>query len=134
MNELVHADLQVNGQTRKVIMQAHRNGFFYVLERATGKVVAANKFVKVNWADGVDLETGRPVWSAETKSVFEKGAGHKVRSLAGAGRRQELGADVVQPADPARLRELAPTSAGTTSRSRWRSWPSSSPARRPISA
>ena len=79
VNELVHADLQVNGQSRKVIMQAHRNGFFYVLERATGKLVAANKFVKVNWADGVDLETGRPVWSAETKSVFEKGAGHTVR-------------------------------------------------------
>jgi alcohol dehydrogenase (cytochrome c) len=79
VNELVQAELPVNGTNRKVIMQAHRNGFFYVLERATGKLVAANKFVKVNWADGVDLETGRPVWSAETKSVFEKGAGHKVR-------------------------------------------------------
>ena len=46
----------MNGTNRKVIMQAHRNGFFYVLERATGKLVAANKFVKVNWADGIDLE------------------------------------------------------------------------------
>jgi alcohol dehydrogenase (cytochrome c) len=79
VNELVQAELPVNGTNRKVIMQAHRNGFFYVLERATGKLVAANKFVKVNWADSIDLETGRPVWSAETKSVFEKGAGHKVR-------------------------------------------------------
>ena len=60
-------------------MQAHRNGFFYVLDRSNGKLLAANKFVKANWADGIDLETGRPVWSAETKSIFEKGAGHKVR-------------------------------------------------------
>ncbi len=79
VNELVQAELPVNGANKKVIMQAHRNGFFYVLERENGKLLAANKFVKVNWADGVDLETGRPVWSAETKSVFEKGAGHKVR-------------------------------------------------------
>jgi alcohol dehydrogenase (cytochrome c) len=79
VNELVHADLNIGGANRKVIMQAHRNGFFYVLDRATGKVLAANKFVKVNWADSVDLDTGRPVWSEETKSIFEKGAGHKVR-------------------------------------------------------
>ena len=79
VNELVQADLRVNGTDRKVLMQANRNGFFYVLERATGKLLAANKFVKVNWADGVDLETGKPVWSAETKAVFEKGPGHKVR-------------------------------------------------------
>ena len=64
VNELVQAELPVNGTNRKVIMQAHRNGFFYVLDRATGKLVAANKFVKVNWADGIDPETGRPVWSA----------------------------------------------------------------------
>jgi alcohol dehydrogenase (cytochrome c) len=79
VNELVQADLNIGGTNRKVIMQAHRNGFFYVLERATGKVLAANKFVKATWAESVDLNTGRPVWSEETKSIFEKGAGHKVR-------------------------------------------------------
>lgn len=79
VNELVQAELPINGQMRKVVMQAHRNGFFYVLDRTNGKLLAANKFVKVNWADSIDLETGRPVWSAETKSVFEKGPGHKVR-------------------------------------------------------
>jgi len=78
VNELVQADLQVNGSTRKVVMQANRNGFFYVVERATGKVIAGNKFVKVNWAEGIDKETGRPIWSQETKDVFEKGAGYKV--------------------------------------------------------
>ena len=42
-------------------------------------LLAANKFVKANWAESIDLKTGRPVWSAETKAIFEKGAGHKVR-------------------------------------------------------
>ncbi len=57
-NELVHATI---GGT-DVLMQANRNGFFYVLERATGKLMAANTFVdKVTWADGIDMETGRPM-------------------------------------------------------------------------
>ena len=77
VNELIQADLTIKGATRKVVMQANRNGFLYVLERATGKLLAAHKFVKVTWADGIDMETGRPVWSAETKAVLEKGA--KVR-------------------------------------------------------
>ncbi|WP_238371842.1 PQQ-dependent dehydrogenase, methanol/ethanol family [Heliomarina baculiformis] len=56
-NELVLADL--DGQ--KVLMQANRNGFFYVLNRETGKLVAANKFVdRVDWAESIDLETGKP--------------------------------------------------------------------------
>ena len=76
-NELVHAELPIDGTNRKVLMQAHRNGFFYVLERATGRLLAANKFVKATWADSIDLKTGRPVWSADTKAVVEKGA--KVR-------------------------------------------------------
>ena len=57
-NELVHAEID----GRKVIMQANRNGFFYMLDRATGELVSAPKFIdKVNWADSIDLETGRPV-------------------------------------------------------------------------
>ncbi len=56
-NELVLAEL--DGQ--KVVMQANRNGFFYVLNRETGDLVAANKFVdRVDWADSIDLETGKP--------------------------------------------------------------------------
>ncbi len=105
VNELVHADLQVNGQTRKVIMQAHRNGFFYVLERATGKLVAANKFVKVNWADGVepgDRPTG--VERRDQVGVREGSRPHRAH-LAVADGRQELGADVVQSANRARLRQ-----------------------------
>ena len=72
-NELILADLTFDGTVRKVVMQANRNGFLYVVERATGKLLAAHKFVKVNWADHIDLSSGRPVWSAETKAVLEQG-------------------------------------------------------------
>ena len=55
------ADLPIDGRQRKVIMQAPKNGFFYVLDRATGELLAADKYVEVNWASHVDLKTGRPV-------------------------------------------------------------------------
>ena len=78
VNEWILADLSVDGGTRKVVMHADRNGYLYVIERATGKLVAANAFVKVNWADGIDKETGRPVWSAETKAVVDKGEKQRI--------------------------------------------------------
>ncbi|MDB5569458.1 MAG: quinoprotein ethanol dehydrogenase [Hyphomicrobiales bacterium] len=56
----VIATINVEGKPRKVVMQANRNGFLYVLDAADGKLLAANAFDKVNWADGVDLKTGRP--------------------------------------------------------------------------
>ena len=55
------ADLQIGGRLRKVLMQAPKNGFFYVLDRATGELLAADPYVAVNWASHVDLKTGRPV-------------------------------------------------------------------------
>ena len=78
VNEWILADLPVDGGTRKVVMHADRNGYLYVIERATGKLVAANAFVKVNWADGIDKETGRPVWSVETKAVVDKGEKQRI--------------------------------------------------------
>ncbi|HEU5304944.1 MAG TPA: PQQ-dependent dehydrogenase, methanol/ethanol family, partial [Gemmatimonadales bacterium] len=71
VNELVQAELAIDGVPRKVVMQANRNGFLYVIERATGKLLAANKFVKVNWAERIDLATGRPVWTEVTKAALE---------------------------------------------------------------
>lgn len=71
VNALVLADINAGGQPRKVVMQAARNGFFYVLDRATGKLLAANKYVKVTWADRVDMATGRPVWSESTKQILD---------------------------------------------------------------
>jgi len=61
VNELVLADLTVGGKKVPTMMKADRNGFFYVINRTNGKVVSAEKFVKTNWAEKVDLTTGRPV-------------------------------------------------------------------------
>ena len=62
VNELVFADLPIDGKTTPVIMQANRNGFFYVLDRANGKLLSAKPFVDgVNWATGIDLKTGMPI-------------------------------------------------------------------------
>jgi len=56
----VVATIPVGGKPRKVVMQANRNGFLYVLDARDGKLLAANAFGKVNWADGIDVQTGRP--------------------------------------------------------------------------
>jgi len=62
VNELVFADLPIDGKTTPVIMQANRNGFFYVIDRANGKLLSAKQFVDgVNWATGIDLKTGAPI-------------------------------------------------------------------------
>ncbi|AYW41086.1 MULTISPECIES: PQQ-dependent dehydrogenase, methanol/ethanol family [Pseudomonas aeruginosa group] len=59
--QLTLATLEIQGQQRKVIMQAPKNGFFYVLDRESGKLLSAEKFGKVTWAERIDLATGRPV-------------------------------------------------------------------------
>jgi quinohemoprotein ethanol dehydrogenase len=58
---IVTATLTIDGKPRKVLMQAPTNGFFYVIDRETGKLISAEKLGKVSWADHVDLATGRPV-------------------------------------------------------------------------
>jgi len=58
---IILADLEIDGRLRQVLMQAPKNGFFYVIDRATGELLSAEKYVTVNWASHVDLETGRPV-------------------------------------------------------------------------
>ena len=55
------ADIQINGQPRKVMIQANKNGFMYVVDRTNCKLIAAHPYVKVNWASKIDLTTGRPV-------------------------------------------------------------------------
>lgn len=55
------ADIEVDGKPRKVLMQAPKNGFFYVIDRITGELISADAFVPVSWASHVDLRTGRPV-------------------------------------------------------------------------
>ena len=55
------ADLTIEGKARKVLMQAPKNGFFYVLDRANGQLISAKPFVNITWATGVDMKTGRPI-------------------------------------------------------------------------
>jgi alcohol dehydrogenase (cytochrome c) len=62
-DEHVLADLQIDGQLRKVMIQPNKNGFLYVVDRTNCKLIAAHPFVKVNWATHIDLSTGRPVLS-----------------------------------------------------------------------
>ena len=72
---MILADLEINKKNRKVIMQAPKNGFFYVLDRETGELISAENYVPTNWATHVDLETGRPVENQETNyrdQVVEK--------------------------------------------------------------
>ncbi|MDA1076900.1 MAG: PQQ-dependent dehydrogenase, methanol/ethanol family, partial [Proteobacteria bacterium] len=58
---IILAELSIRNKPRKVLMQAPKNGFFYVLDRATGELVSADNYVPVSWASHVDLESGRPV-------------------------------------------------------------------------
>lgn len=82
VNEMVLANLKVNGEIRKVILHANRNGFLYVLDRTNGKVLAANTFVpKVNWATGIDLKSGRPI---ETEVTAKARNGEKTEVWPGA--------------------------------------------------
>ena len=67
--EMVLADMNVEGKPTKVLMDANRNGFFYVLDRTNGKLLAANPYVKVNWATGVDMKTGKPIETDVTKDA-----------------------------------------------------------------
>src|SRR6185312_8950556 len=88
---MIAADLTIDGKPRKVLMQASKNGFFYVLDRATGKPVSIKAYVPVNWATGTDPKTGRPdivpearydktgkLWSARPGSV----GGHNWQPMA----------------------------------------------------
>lgn len=66
--QMTLADLVIDGTKRKVLMQAPKNGFFYVLDRVTGKLISAEKIGKVTWADHIDLKTGRPVEAPDIRS------------------------------------------------------------------
>lgn len=61
------ADLQIGGKVRKVLMQAPKNGFFYVIDRKTGEFISGKNFVPVNWASGLDPKTGRPIENPEAR-------------------------------------------------------------------
>lgn len=57
---MILADIEIDNSPRKVLMQAPKNGFFYVLDRQTGEFISAEPYAEVNWASHVDKKTGRP--------------------------------------------------------------------------
>jgi quinohemoprotein ethanol dehydrogenase len=59
--DIILADIKVGGVPRKVLMQAPTNGFYYVIDRVSGKLLSAEKYEQVNWAERIDMSTGRPV-------------------------------------------------------------------------
>ena len=79
--KMVLADLNFGGKSRSVLMQASKNGFFYILDRGTGELLSAQSYTYVNWASGVDLKTGRPVptdasdWYTGPKNIYPSWAG-----------------------------------------------------------
>ncbi|MEY3269447.1 MAG: quinoprotein ethanol dehydrogenase [Pseudomonadota bacterium] len=76
------ATLNIDGKPRKVLMQAPKNGFFYVIDRETGKLISAKGFVPQTWTTGVDMATGRPVEVPEQR--YRTGAALVTPSALGA--------------------------------------------------
>jgi quinohemoprotein ethanol dehydrogenase len=81
VQKLVMADLVIDGQPRQVIMQANKNGFFYMLDRKSGELLSAANYTHVNWASGIDSRTGRPIlsdqgdWRGRPVNVYPSWAG-----------------------------------------------------------
>jgi quinohemoprotein ethanol dehydrogenase len=79
--KMVLADLEIHGQSRKVLMHAAKNGYFYVLDRRNGDVISATPFVYTNWTPGLDAKTHRPLptpnadWQTDPKLIFPSPAG-----------------------------------------------------------
>ncbi len=65
--QIMVADLPIGGARRRVVMQAPKNGFFYVLDAKSGQLLSAEKYVPVDWAERVDLKTGRPVEAPDAR-------------------------------------------------------------------
>jgi quinohemoprotein ethanol dehydrogenase len=79
---MVATTIDIDGEPRKVLMQAPTNGFFYVLDRNDGKLLSAEKITKVSWASHIDLKTGRPVEMPNIR--YESGSGEMWPSPFGA--------------------------------------------------
>jgi PQQ-dependent dehydrogenase (methanol/ethanol family) len=73
ISHLMLATLNINGRERKVLMQANKNGFFYVIDRLTGEFISAAPMAPVNWTTGIDPKTGRPAITPEAFYTSERG-------------------------------------------------------------
>jgi quinohemoprotein ethanol dehydrogenase len=72
IQHLVLADIRINNQPRKVIMQANKNGYFYVIDRTNGKYISAGEMSQISWAKGIDAN-GRPIVNPEARYSAERG-------------------------------------------------------------
>jgi quinohemoprotein ethanol dehydrogenase len=73
VQQIMVADIDINGATRHVAMQATKSGYYYMLDAATGQLLVANNFVPVNWTTGYDLTTGRPVINDKARYTLAEG-------------------------------------------------------------
>ena len=92
VQDIALADMNIDGADRKVLLQAPKNGFFYVLDRKDGKLLRANRFAAVTWASHVDLDTGRPVENPDM--YYEDGAKWILPGPLGAHNWQAMSIDV----------------------------------------
>ncbi len=97
VNENILVDMVVDGKKRKTLVNFDRNGFVYVLDRVDGTLLRAHKFVTVNWAERVDLKTGRPV-KVKEHSPFARGVNVQACPSAMGGKDQQPAS--VDPKEP----------------------------------
>ena len=128
------ADLQINGETRKVLMHAPKNGFFYVIDRTNGQLISAEPFAPVTWAT-VDRQGDGPADRESRRALFSHG--QALARHARSARRAQLEPDGVQPQHRLRLHsgerahvDLCPGRDVRTAR-RWASTPVPTAARMP---
>jgi alcohol dehydrogenase (cytochrome c) len=111
-DEHVLADLMIDGQMRKVMIQSNKNGFLYVLDRTNCKLIAAHPYTRVTWASGIDLATGRPLLTGIYKDFL---AGSEVEIFPSRGSNAvpiafnpTKGLVYAAPWDVPRIQQLAP--------------------------
>jgi quinohemoprotein ethanol dehydrogenase len=74
VQQITVADLKIDGKDRHVIMQAPKNGYFYVLDARSGELISAKPIVPLNWSTGIDMKTGRPIMNPAARyDVNNKG-------------------------------------------------------------
>jgi quinohemoprotein ethanol dehydrogenase len=91
--KIVLADLELGGKRRAVLMQAPKNGYYYVLDRATGELLSATPYAFVSWARGIDPKTGRPL--VDARADYDRGPALVFPSETGAHAWQPMAFDPV---------------------------------------
>ena len=71
VQDMILTDLTLDGRKRKVILHAPKNGFFYVIDRATGELLSAKGIVPQSWTKGMDMKTGRPIVDDENAAYWK---------------------------------------------------------------